>query len=929
MTDSADNSSRQNSEDNSISTLTPLGSPGSAWPIPVPAAVIQSLQIDQSPDYSLPEHWPEIPGYVIQQHLGEGGFGSVYRAHSIRLNATVAIKILRPAGTGWVELSRRFGQEVSTAARNRHPNVVQVLDSDTVFDVGVPRFSFLVTEFLAGGTLQEWLYRNPRGSGACPRLVAGVQKIRQLCSGLQSLHAHGIVHRDIKPENIMLDQFGNPKLGDFGLCSIFSCDAQGNTSAATVNFGDEDTEKSRLTRDGDLLGTPCYMSPEVLLNSQLAAPASDQYAVGVILYELICGLRPRQRQRKDPEERLRIQEDVELLRQGKQPTPVIPPASRGSVRNQGLQRICLRCLRTDPTTRYADIAALGEDLERWLNGERPAGGRLSEFWNTRIYRPVRRHPFRHLAAVTAALFCMLLMLLAANALNGQSVAEANNRRLNEIVEERNRKNQELNDALTQLRHQLQLFIGTLKTVAELTLEQDLASETVFELRNRLLSQLGADCINALKSAKTRLEKQVLLDAGLSDLARLLYRTGELSQASEVCTQLLQISEACITDFTDLEAPQVREHLAILLLLADTELDLQHLEKAENYLQQLNRQLAVVSKNPEKLESWRADYLRRLGSLQYQNSQKVTATEQRKLAIIKAAEIAQQELPLRRSVRQRQPSGHATVELCSTLATLSLFHYKGGDARRSIEIQEETIRELESILGDPSVADDARQQLIRVCFNGVMPLRSVGEVQQALELGHKGLQYCQDQIKSQPLVLRHQQELGRGYGNQAETLLMIFVNQGEQQVLPETLQNLQQSAEAFRTVLQRDPGRSRARDDAAIQLLRQTVVAGLLNQRSTALQAFLEAVALTRLPPEKSFDQLEPGNSLNAAGALIGRRLAMAGLSANDRSPNQDSIDAAISDIDRLAANAANFPLQSPRLRQLQDSIPTQDSPLRP
>jgi serine/threonine-protein kinase len=84
-------------------------------------------------NYSQPDSWPEIPGYVIHEHLGEGGFGRVYRAHSIRLNATVAIKVLRHTGDKSDRVSSRFTQEVSAAARNRHPNVVQVLDSDTIY----------------------------------------------------------------------------------------------------------------------------------------------------------------------------------------------------------------------------------------------------------------------------------------------------------------------------------------------------------------------------------------------------------------------------------------------------------------------------------------------------------------------------------------------------------------------------------------------------------------------------------------------------------------------------------------------------------------------------------------------------------------------------------------------------------------------------
>lgn len=921
MKDDADGSASQQSASGPLSIAVPLESPGSVWQIPGPGTFPAAGSPEEPADYSLPQHWPEIPGYVIQQHLGEGGFGSVYRAHSIRLNATVAIKVLRPSGTGWVELSRRLAQEVSAAARNRHPSVVQVLDSDTISEVGVPRFSYLVTEFLPGGNLREWLSSHHRSSADCPQLISGVHKLQQICSGLQSLHTHGIVHRDIKPENIMLDQFGNPKLGDFGLCSIFSHEHQPVTVTGSGNVATSDIESSRLTRDGDLLGTPCYMAPEVLLNSQKASPASDQYAVGVILYELICGLRPRQRIRKDPAERLQIQQDVELLKQGRQPPAPAPPASRGNVRSQGLQRICLRCLRTDPATRYPDIAELASDLERWLNGERPAGGPVSEFWNTRILRPIRRHPFRHLAAITAALCCVLLILVAANALDQQAEAEDRNRQLNQVIDERNIKNQELNATLKQLQQQLQLFLGTLTSVAELTLDHDLASGRVFELRTRLLNRLGADCINALQSATTSLERQVLLNAGLSQLAQLLHRTGQLQQAREVSTTLLEISEACITDFRSLSSAEVREHLTILLLLADIEIDQQNLKAAENVLLRLHRRLDAIPADLDALRVWRADHSRRLANLHFVASQTLLSPQERKQAINKAAEVASQELLLRRSQRQKAPSARSTVELCSTLTSLSLYRYKSGHAAEAIEIQEEALKDLQSIIHDEdtSVADDARRHLIRLCFNGVMPLRSVGQVQQALELGQQGLQQCKVQISLQPLVLRHQQELARGYGNQAETILGIYFKQGDQTVLPEALQNLQLAAENHRAVHMHDPSRVTARDNAAIQLLRLTVIAGLLGQQQIAQQAFLDAVSLTTLKPAKTCDQLEPGNGLNAAGALIGYRLVANLREQTQRTASPDAIAAALGNVEHLKALAAPLLANNPPIRQLLDA----------
>jgi len=385
------------------------GSASSLPAVPVPAPVVERVPAEMQIDYSLPQHWPEIPGYLIQGHLGDGGFGSVYRAHSVRLDAQVAIKTVRLAGASQRDLSRRFAQEVSAAARNRHPNVVQVLDSDVVSVAGEASFAFLVTEYLPGGTLRDWMQEHPRTSSSCANLISGVRKLLQICSGLQSLHQMGVVHRDIKPANILLDQYGNAKLGDFGLCSMYSDSHASRGGGLESDIGLAALEKSRITEDGELLGTLCYMSPELLLSSQSAGPGADQYALGLILYEFICGMRPRQEFQGDPEERQRIQADLELLRQGQAPAAIRPPAPRGRVRNRSLQWICLRCLEADPARRYASVSELARDLERWLNGERPGGGLLMELWNAQLVRPVHQHPLRSVRVMCVGWFCAMVL----------------------------------------------------------------------------------------------------------------------------------------------------------------------------------------------------------------------------------------------------------------------------------------------------------------------------------------------------------------------------------------------------------------------------------------------------------------------------------------------------------------------------------------
>jgi tetratricopeptide (TPR) repeat protein len=614
------------------------------------------------------------------------------------------------------------------------------------------------------------------------------------------------------------------------------------------------------------------MAPETLLSSQQASAASDQYAIGVILYELLCGLRPRQQTRKDPREKLLIQEDVELLSKGKAPHPIVPPAARGAVRCPGLQKICLRCLRADPTDRYSSIAELATDLERWLEGEQTGGGPLSEFWNAWIYRPVKRQPFRHLLAVGGALTTILLIMTAADALERTTEAEQRAVALNAIVEERNRRNHELTQTLSQLRTQLQLFLETLRSLTELTLEQDfVSSPATLELRSRVLKRVGNDCCRALQSASTNLEKQVLLDGSLSELVRILLRTGELEQARQVGKLLLQVSEECLTSFADVASPAVTEHLNILLLLTDLELEAQNMVVADQYLQALSSRLPQSSEDSAVLH-WQAEVARRLGHRKYLEYTKHHDPVAQKQAVDSARRFAEQDLELRRRLLKRHTDPAELVNYCTTLASLSLYCYKGGDSTTAIETQNESLNILGTLIEDSSVSEEATQQFVRICFNGVMPLRKVGQVQQALELAELGLQQARKLVELHPLVLRHQQELARGHGNQAETLLVIYLKHNDPVLLPDILKNLQTSAHLFRAVHQRDPGRSRARDDAVIQMLRQTVIQCLLNQPELARRVFLEATVLADLHPRKTFAELEPGNGLNALGERLGTAL---------------------------------------------------------
>lgn len=309
----------------------------------------------------------EIPGYEIEAQLGHGGMGMVFRAKQMRLNRTVAIKMVHGGAFASSEARVRFLSEAESIAKLHHPHIVQVYEFGQ--HEGYPYFTL---EYLEGGTLDRLLVGKPLKARRAAAMV------ERLARGTQHAHERGIVHRDLKPSNVLLDADGNPKISDFGL-------------AKHTDSGDG------MTRTGSILGTPSYMAPEQARGDvHEVGPHSDVYALGAILYECLTGRPP-----------FRGTTTIETINKVLNKEPAAPRKLVPSL-PRDIETLCLKCLQKNPGQRYASAAALADDLQRFIDGDaikaRPIG---------RIERTVRwakRHP--SLAALAAVVGFATLALVA-------------------------------------------------------------------------------------------------------------------------------------------------------------------------------------------------------------------------------------------------------------------------------------------------------------------------------------------------------------------------------------------------------------------------------------------------------------------------------------------------------------------------------------
>lgn len=311
--------------------------------------------IDGAPD--------RIGRFIIEEEIGRGRFGVVYRAHDSRLRREVAVKVARPEVAGRQDLNDRFLREAAAVARLDHPGIVPVHEAGES-----DGYLYYVMPFCDGENLAEWLVRQ-RGP-VDQRTAAEI--VRCAAEAANYGHARGVIHRDLKPANIMLVPAEGPGAAEPAF----------EFQPRVLDFGLSRSLEEELhdTRSSMIIGTPLYMSPE-----QARHPvgdvglASDIFALGAILYELLTGTAP-----------FAADTLPEIIERLKSCEPA-PPGERRSDLDRRLETICLKCLRLYPEDRYESAQELADDLRRFLEGE-PIRARRAKWID--YFRWWARHPRR-------------------------------------------------------------------------------------------------------------------------------------------------------------------------------------------------------------------------------------------------------------------------------------------------------------------------------------------------------------------------------------------------------------------------------------------------------------------------------------------------------------------------------------------------------
>lgn len=339
-------------------------------------------------------------GFTILKPHARGGLGQVSVARDERLRRQVALKQIRPDCAHDPQLRELFINEAEITGQLEHPGIVPIyaLDADST---GTPYYAM---RFIQGRTLGDAI-RDYRAQPTPLRLRELLKAFVTICQTMAYAHHQRVIHRDLKPANVMLGDYGETLVVDWGLARRLQEPAEESTAARTTT--ESSAEQAPLTAVGQVLGTPAFMAPEQARDASQIGPAADIYSLGAILYQLLTGKPPFA-------DAADVQSLLARLREGH--SPLAPRQLAGHI-PRGLEAVCLKAMSREPADRYETAAALALDVDRYLADE-PVLARRENIVE-RASRWYRRHPSL-VATLTASLLVGVISLLLVTAVIGNT-----------------------------------------------------------------------------------------------------------------------------------------------------------------------------------------------------------------------------------------------------------------------------------------------------------------------------------------------------------------------------------------------------------------------------------------------------------------------------------------------------------------------------